>query len=173
MRSRRAKGQLRPILVKQMQLAVQVVLYQQEGLFRHFLAVAVDQLDAVVIVRVMAGRDHDAAVKVIHPSDIGHRGRGGDMEQVGIGTAGGQTRHQAVLKHIGAAAGILADHDPGRVGITVLLPKRIVVPPQKTSHFIRMVCCQRYSGFPAEAIGPKIFSHSRVPLSPCVNQNPI
>ena len=41
------KGQLRPVLIKDVELAVDVVLHQQQGLLRHLLAVAIDQLDAV------------------------------------------------------------------------------------------------------------------------------
>ena len=74
-----SKGQLRPILIKHMKLAVDVVLHQQQSLLGHFFAVAVDQLDAVIVVRVVAGRDHDAAIKVIHAGDVGHRRGGGDV----------------------------------------------------------------------------------------------
>ena len=75
------KGQLRPILIKDMELAVDVVLHQQQGLLGHLFAVAVDQLDAVVVERVMAGGDHNAAVKIIHAGNVGHAGGGGDQIQ--------------------------------------------------------------------------------------------
>ena len=74
------KRQLRPVLVEHMQLAVDVVLDQQQGLLGHLLAVAVDQLDAVIVVRIVAGRNHNAAVEIVHASNVGHRGRSGDME---------------------------------------------------------------------------------------------
>ena len=48
------KGQLRPVLIEDVELAVDVVLDQQQGLFGHLLAVAVDELDAVVVERVVA-----------------------------------------------------------------------------------------------------------------------
>ena len=47
-----SKGQLRPILVEHVELAVDVVLHQQQGFLGHLLTVAVDQLDTVIIVRV-------------------------------------------------------------------------------------------------------------------------
>ena len=53
------KGDLRPVLVKNVELAVDVVLYQQQDFLGHFLAIAVDQLDAVIVVGIMAGRNHD------------------------------------------------------------------------------------------------------------------
>lgn len=77
-----SKRQFRPVLVEHMEFAINVILYQQQSLFRHLLAVAVDQLDAVVVIRIMAGRNHDATVKVIHTGDVGHGRSGGDMKQI-------------------------------------------------------------------------------------------
>ena len=79
-----SKGQLRPVLVEHLELTVNVILYQQQSLFRHLLAVAVDQLDAIIVVRIVAGRNHDATIEVIHTGDISHRRSGGDMEQISI-----------------------------------------------------------------------------------------
>ena len=59
-----SERQLRPVLIKHMKLAV--------------------------IVGVVAGRDHDAAIKVIHTGDVGHRRRSGDVQQVGICAGSGQ-----------------------------------------------------------------------------------
>ena len=86
-----SERQLRPVLVKYMELAIDVVLYQQQGLLRHFLAVAVDQLDAVIIVGIVAGRDHDATVKVIHTSNVSHRRRGRNVQQISICARSSQT----------------------------------------------------------------------------------
>ena len=153
------KGQLRPVLIKDMELAVDVVLHQQQGLLGHLFAVAVDQLDAVVVERVMAGGDHNAAVKIIHAGNVGHAGGGGDVEQVGIRTGSGQARHQAVLEHVGAAAGILADDDAGRLVVTAALPQCIIIPAQKTAHLVGVVGGQVHSGLATEAVCTKIFSH--------------
>lgn len=71
--------------------------------------VAVDQLDAIVIVGVVAGRNHDAAIKIIRPGDVGNRRSGGDVQQIDICAGSGQTCNQTVLEHIGATAGVLAD----------------------------------------------------------------
>ena len=75
-----SKRQFQPVPVKYMELAIDVVLYQQQRFFRHLLAVAVDQLDAVIIVGVMAGGDHNTAVEVIHTGDICYRRSGSDVE---------------------------------------------------------------------------------------------
>ena len=67
-----SKGQFRPVLVKYMELAIDVVLHQQQSLFGHFFTVTVNQFDSVVVVGVVAGRDHNAAVEVIHTGNIRH-----------------------------------------------------------------------------------------------------
>ena len=44
----------------------------------------VDDLDAVVVKWVVAGRNHNSAVKSLGAHHIGHAGGGGDMEQIYI-----------------------------------------------------------------------------------------
>ena len=73
------KGQLRPVLIKNMELAVDVVFHQQQSLLRHLLTVAVDQLDAIIVVGVVARGNHNTTVKVIHASDVRHGRSGGDV----------------------------------------------------------------------------------------------
>ena len=106
----------------------------------------------------MAGRDHNATVKVIHAGDVSHRRGGSDMEQVGICTGSSQTSNQAILEHIGAAASVLANDDAGRLVVAVALTQGVVVPAQKTTNLVGVVSGQRDSGFATEAIGPKILS---------------
>ena len=107
----------------------------------------------------MAGRDHNAAVKVIHAGDVGYRRRSGDVQQVGICAGSGQTSHQTILEHIRAAAGVLTDDDTGRLVVAVALTQNVIIPAQKTTNLIGMVSGQRDSGFATEAISPKILSH--------------
>ena len=107
----------------------------------------------------MAGRDHNATVKVIHAGDVGHRRRGSDMQQVGICAGSGQTCDQTVLEHIGAATSVLADYNACRLVVAVALTQGVVVPAQKTTNLVGVVSGQRDSGFATEAIGPKILSH--------------
>ena len=74
-----------------MELAVDVVLHQQQGLLGHLLTVAVDQLDTVIIVRVVAGGDHDTTIKVIHASNVSHGRRSSNVQQVSVCSGGGQS----------------------------------------------------------------------------------
>ena len=89
----------------------------------------------------MAGRDHNAAVKIIHTGDIGHRRSGGDMKQVSVCARSSQTSHQTVFKHIGAAARILTDNDTGRFVISVALTESIVIPAEETAYLVGVVGC--------------------------------
>ena len=153
------KRQLGPILVKDVQLAVEVILDEQQRFLVHLLAVAVDELDAVVIIGVVAGGDHDAAVKVIHAGNICDAGRGGDMQQVGVRAGSRQACDEAVLKHVGAAAGIFADDDARRGGLAVALAQHTVIPTEEAANLVGMVGSQSDTGLPAEAVSTKVFSH--------------
>ena len=159
------KGQLRPVLVKYMEFAVDVVLHQQQGLLGHLLTVAIDQLDTVIIVRVVAGRDHDAAIKVVHAGNISYRRRSSDVQQVSVCSGGGQSCDQTVLEHIGAAAGVFADYNACRLVVAIALAEHIVIPAQKATNLVGMVGSQINTSFTTEAIGPKILSHSCLPRS--------
>ena len=81
------------------------------------------------------------------------------MEQVGICAGSGQARHQAVLEHVRAAAGILANDDAGRLVVAAALPQCIIIPAQKTAYLVGVVGGQVYTGLATEAVGSKIFSH--------------
>lgn len=153
------KRQLGPILVKDVQLAVEVILDEQQRFLVHLLAVAVDELDAVVIIGVVAGGDHDATVKVVHAGNVCDAGRGGDMQQVGVRAGSRQACDEAVLKHVGAAAGIFADDDARRGGLAVALAQHTVIPTEEAANLVGMVGGQGDTGLPAEAVSTKVFSH--------------
>ena len=139
---------------------VDVLLHLQDGLLIHLLAVAVEQLDAVVVEGVVGGGDHNTAVKVIHPGDVGHGGGGGDMHDVGICAAGHQAGTQGVLKHIGGSSGILADDH-----LCLFIQSRAVVPAQKTADFHSVLKSQIFVGLSPEAVGSKILAHMHYSFS--------
>ena len=142
-------------------LPVQIILHHTDDLRIHLLAGTGEELDAVVIVRIMGGGDHHTAVKAIGPGHIGNGGRGGDMEQAGFRAGGGDAAGEGILKHIAGAPGVLADDDPGRT-LQSLLPSEIsIIPAQKAAHLKGMIHRQGHIGFPPEAIGSKIFTHYR------------
>ena len=94
------KRDLRPFLSEYFQLTVQIRLHQRDRLLIHLLAVSVDQLDAVIIIRIVACGDHDTTVKLIHPRDIRHRRCRRNVKQVCIRTRSDQSADQRILKHI-------------------------------------------------------------------------
>ena len=149
----------RPFLAEQLQLAVQIVLDEGDGVLVHLLAGAVHELDAVVVERVMAGGDHDAAVEALRPGHIGHRRRGGDVEQIGVRAGGHQAGGQRVFKHIAAAAGVLADDHTDRAAVAAAALRLAAVPAQEAAHLIGVVRREGDVGLTAEAVRPEISAH--------------
>ena len=120
---------------------------------------SIEQLNAVIIEWIMAGRDHHATVKLIHFGDIGHGRGGGNVQQVSICAGGYKTADQRVFKHIAGAAGILADDDPGRLVGAGSALDLAVVPAQEAAHLKSVVRSQIHIGFPTEAVSAEILSH--------------
>ena len=138
--------------VGELLVGVEIGLDPVEDGLLHLLAVAVDELDAVVVEGVVAGGDHDAAVEVVGARDERHaRGRG-DVQQIGVGARGGETGAQRVLEHVARAAGVLADDDLGLV-----VPS--VVPADVAADAEGVVDGQSDVGLAAEAVRPKVFTH--------------
>ena len=81
------------------------------------------------------------------------------MQQVGVRAGSCQACDEAVLKHVGAAAGIFADDDARRGGLAVALAQHTVIPTEEAANLVGMVGGQRDSSFATEAIGSKILSH--------------
>ena len=140
--------------IGQVFLAVEIGLDLVNDLLLHLFAVAVDELDAVVMEGVVAGRDHDAAVKLVHLGDVRHAGRGGDVHQAGVRTGGRDAGSQGALKHIAGPAGVFSDHD-----LALVVPA--VVPAQEAAHLKRVVHGEGHVGLAAKTVRTKIFRHSR------------
>ena len=140
-------------------LAVDEVLDHKDGLLVHLLAVTVQQLDAVVVERVVRGRDHDAAVKVVPTADVRHRWGGGHMHDVGIGATRHKAGAQRVLKHVGRPAGVLTNDN---LGLLALLGT--VVPTKETTNLDGMLVGQVLVGLTTKAVSSEILTHSHVSL---------
>ena len=67
-------------------LAINVILDLLLNLCFQFVAAAIDDLNSVVIERVMAGGNHDTAVKSFRTYHIGYTRRGGYMQKIYICT---------------------------------------------------------------------------------------
>ena len=142
------------------QVAVDVALdLVLEGIV-HLLALAVHQLDAVVIIGIMAGGDHHAAVEALGAGDVADAGGGGDVEQVGIAAGGGDACGQGGLVHVGGTTGILADDDAGLVASV----KGGVMVAQETTGEEGVAGRQVNAGLAPEAVSAEIFAHGNTLL---------
>ena len=153
------EGNFVPRLPEAFQMPVQVGFDKGNRVLIHLFALPVDELDAVVVVRVMAGGNHDAAVKAIEPRDE-RDGRGRrDMEKVRIRAGRGQPADERILEHIAGTAGILADDD-ARAGVVAIAALALaVVPAEKASHPVGMVSGQLLVRFSAESVRSEILAH--------------
>ena len=138
--------------VGQLLVGVQIGLDAGQHRLLHLLPLGVDELDAVVVIGVVAGGDHDAAVKIVRAGDVGDAGGAGDVQQVRVRAGGGEPGAEGAFKHVAGAAGILADDHHGLVGLAVVPAQ---VPPDAES----MIDGQALVGLSAETVGPEVFTH--------------
>ena len=125
------------------------------GLIVHLLALVIEEFDAVVVERIVAGRNHNAAVETLVLGDEGHGGRGRYVQQVGIGTFGGDAGRECVFQHIGGTARVLANDDAGAC-VLVLIGE---VPAEEATDFECVFCGEVHASFAAKTISSKVFSH--------------
>ena len=137
---------------------IQIPLDFVQNLLLHLLPVSVEQLDAVVIESVMAGRDHHAAVKAICTHHKADRGCGGYMEQAGISTGCGNTGCQSVLQHIAGTACIFTDDNSCPLRILIIMT-------QKSANPIGVICRQIYTSLSAKSVRTKVISHNILPIT--------
>ena len=142
------------------ELVVNIFLDLEQRLLLHLLALAVEQLDAVVVVGVVRSGDHNAAVEVVDAGDIRHGGRGGHVHDVCVGAACHQAGAERVFKHIGRTACVLADND-----LCFFAHVGAVIPTEKTSDLDSMLKGQVLVRLASKAVGTKIFAHHSAVLS--------
>ena len=140
---------------RDLKLSVNVILDLEYRLLIHLLTVSVEQLDAVVIVRIVGSGDHDTAVEIIHSCNVSNRRRRCNMHDVSIRAGSHQARAKRVLKHVAGSSRILADHD-----LCLLAFSGAVVPAEEASDLDRMLKGQVFISFSAEAVCTEIFTHS-------------
>ena len=137
-------------------LTVQKSLYLINGLLIHLLTLGVDELDAVVVIGVVAGGDHNAAVKAVHLGDIGHAGGGSDPHEIYIRSGGSDAGSKGEFQHIAGAAGVLADDDAGTLTVHGL---PVIIPAQEKTYLVGVICCQCDVGLAPETVCSEILAH--------------
>ena len=133
--------------------SVHIFLYLLFHRSLQLLSQTIDNFNSVVIIGIVAGGDHNAAVKPLCPDHIGNTGGSGHMEQIGVRAGSRQTCRQRILKHIAGAAGILSNDN-----FRFMLPPEI--PSQVAPHLVGMFYRKIYIGFSPEAVGSEIFTHT-------------
>ena len=112
----------------------------------------IDDLNPIVVKRIMACRDHDPTVKLFRPGHIRHAGRRRHMEEICVRPGSRKARRQRILEHIAASSRIFPNHDL----CFMILP---VVPSKISSHLKRMFHCQDFIRLSAKTVSSKILSH--------------
>ena len=123
-----------------------------------FEAVGAKQLDAIVGVRIVRGRDHHADIRAHGARQHGHRRRRHRAEQQNIHAHRGEAADHGIFNHVARQARVLADdHAMAMVAALEGEPGRL---PHLHGEFRR----DQAIGLTANAVGAKIFtSHRAVP----------
>ena len=116
---------------------IDISLNLQNGLFIHFFTVAVDQLDSIIIVGIVAGRNHDTAIKILCSCHIGNGRCRCYMKQISLCSGSCQTGNQSILKHIGRQACVFSDDD---LTCLAFLFISSIIPAQETADLISVLC---------------------------------
>ena len=141
---------------------IEIIFDLQQRFLIHLFTVTVDDLDPVVIIGIMRCGDHDPAVKIICPGNVGNGRSGRHMHDVGICTGSSQPGTQCIFKHIAGTAGIFSDHDLG-----FFVQAFPVIPAKKTSDLHRVIKSQINICLTTETVCSEIFSHITHSLSIC------
>ena len=109
-----------------------------------------EHFDAVVLIRIVRGRNNDARVRMQIDRQKRHRRRRDHTQHDRVAAAGRQPRDQRALQHVGGNARILADHDGRlRAGIIRKRNRRRLADP------VGKLCIQRLVCHAADAVSPK------------------
>ena len=158
-----ALGAAERILVGQRDLDVLVEqrLDARLDLVGKLVAVGPEQLDAVVVVGIVRGRDHHAEIGAQRPRQHRHGRRRDRAEQEHIHAGRAEAGHQRVLDHVARKPRILADHDP--VAVVAALERQAGGHADPHGDFRRH---RKLVGLPADAVSTEILSRHRIQYPP-------
>ena len=140
-------------------LTVQIFFNSNDHALLQLLTIAVHDLDSVVIKRVVAGGDHNTAVKILRADHMGYARSCRYMEQEYICTGCSQTGNQRILKHIAGTSRIFSDNHSAALFLWILS----VIPAEITADLVCMFHSQIHICLTAESICTEIFSHFSPP----------
>ena len=129
-------------------------------LIGQFVAVALEDLDAVELHRVVGGGDHDAGVGMVFADQVGHAGGGDNAQQLYVSADTAQAGGQGGFQHIAGHTGIFADQDFGAVAVQAGKHGSGTAADLK-----RQFAGEVLARHTADTISTKQFTHSRQILS--------
>ncbi|MCY1412218.1 hypothetical protein D9M71_276180 [compost metagenome] len=139
---------------------IEQLLDHQLDLVRQLGSLAGEELDAVVVVRIVRGTDDDPGIGMEGAGQVGHRRGGHRTEQHHVGARGNQSGLQGRLEHVAGDPRVLAD----QYLAVALATERHAGGPAQPEH--ELGGDRKFADPSANAVGTKIFSaHSIILLS--------
>ena len=126
----------------------------------HLMTFAVDYLDTIIIVWIVARWNHKSTVKIFCSYYIWNTWCGRYMKKVSVSSWCCQSCSKCILKHVAASSCVFSDYDSGLVVLSE-------IPSKITSYFKCMLYCKNYIRLTTETICSKIFSHNNLPFLSC------
>ena len=117
-------------------------------------AIGAENLDAVVLKRIVGRRNDDARIGLVLHGEVGHSRCGDDPQQHGVGSGTADACGQSTFQHIPGNPGVPADIDLGLVGKLLCQHTGGGKPGlegQSAGQFL--------IGHPTDAVCSKIFTH--------------
>jgi len=124
----------------------------QLHVIRQLGALRREKLDAIVVVRIVRGGDHDAGAGAGGAREIGDRRRGHRPEQADVHAGGGESRLKQGFQQITGDTRVLADQNLGVFGAA--LAKDATGGPAELEHRFRRDGF--FTHFPADTVGAEI-----------------
>ena len=135
-----------------LELVIQLGLDGQLHFIGQLGAIGGEELDAVVVIRVVGGADDDASLGTEGASQVGHRRRRHGAHQYGLEARSGEARFQRRFQHVAGDPGVLADQHL----LGALLGEHLAGGPTQLHHEIRGD--RKFANLAADTIGAKILS---------------
>ena len=131
--------------------AVNVLLNKlKQGLF-HLETLGINQLDAVIRIRIVASGNHHTAIECAIGGFVRKAWGGNNVQHIGVCTRGNKARDHTAFQHVAGTTGVFAHNDTSLAALTCA-----IVPADKATNFVCMLNGKVGAGNAAEAVCAKI-----------------
>ena len=141
--------------LRQLIHVVNILLDARFQLIRELIAAAGKDFNAVVLIRIVRCRNHNARIRLVLDGQMRHCRSRNDTQRLYIRTGRTNAGNQSSFQHIGRDTSILANQNLGAV--FGLLRQRIC---NGAAYFKCQMCVQFYIDNTADAICSKILAHT-------------